>query len=184
MASASRAARDTPPGFIPNWRAISSETSSVICISGFPYHYRRSGAQAHSRMQVGDDDARHGSEAEPPVSLPVLFEVLPSVVQPNLMLLQESVQFIARFEAEQKTELGRCHFAFTVSLESDGFEGGAREVRSRGSQSSRKLIGQIECELHGPSIAKPSPECIQNRQLLSSKTPSLSLRLRVRTAGA
>jgi hypothetical protein len=126
--------------------------------------------QAHSRMQVGDDDARHGSEAEPPVSLPVLCEVLPSVVQPNLMLLQESVQFIARFEAEQTTELGRCQFAFTVSLESDSFEGGAREVRSGGGQSSRKLIGQIESELHGGSIAEASPECTQ--MVLRSRKPA------------
>ncbi|MGI8746350.1 MAG: hypothetical protein ACR2NN_27980 [Bryobacteraceae bacterium] len=36
---------------------------------------------------VGDYDARHGSDAEPVVSLPSVFEILPGVFEPDLMLL-------------------------------------------------------------------------------------------------
>jgi hypothetical protein len=37
--------------------------------------------------RIGDYNARHGSEAKPPMSLAIIFQILPSIVQPDLMLL-------------------------------------------------------------------------------------------------
>jgi len=51
--------------------------------------------QVAQRGSIGNDDARHGSEAQPAVGLTVLFEIPPRVVQPDLVLLQEAVEFVA-----------------------------------------------------------------------------------------
>src|SRR5439155_2210282 len=42
------------------------------------------------RRGIGNHDARHGSQAESAMGFPVLFEIVPSVFQPGLVLLQKT----------------------------------------------------------------------------------------------
>ena len=51
--------------------------------------------QVAERGSVGDDDTRHSSEAKPPVRLPILFQILPGIVEPNLMLFEIAIQFVS-----------------------------------------------------------------------------------------
>jgi hypothetical protein len=94
------------------------------------------------RGSIGNDDAQHGSQAEPKVSLAVLLQILPGVFQPDLVLFQESIQFVARFKPQETPELGSGKLALAVSLEGNGFECGTREILVAGSrQSSGELVG-------------------------------------------
>lgn len=51
--------------------------------------------QVSERRSVGDDDTRHSSEAKPPVRLPILFQILPGIVEPNLMLFEIAIEFVS-----------------------------------------------------------------------------------------
>ena len=93
-------------------------------------------------------------EAELAVGFPVLFEILPGIFEPDFVLLQKAIEFVARFEAQQPAELGSRDLAFAISLKGDRFEGDAGEVLPRGSQNSGKLVGQIESKLHDRSIGE------------------------------
>jgi len=89
-----------------------------------------------------------------PVSFPVLFEILPGVVEPDLVLLQETVEFIAGLKPEEAAELGGGQLAFAVPFESDGFESGTFQVLPGHSQKGGKLVWQIQGDArHGGSIA-------------------------------
>ncbi len=56
---------------------------------------------------VGDDEARHaGSEAEAVVGVAIELEVVPGVVEPDLVEFEEAIEVIAGGEAEEAAELG------------------------------------------------------------------------------
>jgi hypothetical protein len=93
------------------------------------------------------------------VSFGVVFRVFLGRVKPDLVLFEEGIQFVAGCKAQKVLELGRGELAFPISLESNGFESGAGEVLAGGSQGSEKLVGEIEDELHGGSIAGKREEC-------------------------
>src|SRR5687767_5727893 len=95
-----------------------------------------------------------GSEAEPVVSLAVVLQILPGIFEPHPVLLQEAVECMARFEAEGPPQLGSGEFAFAVLFKGDGFEGGAGEVGAGGGESGRQLVGKVDGDLHGASIAE------------------------------
>ena len=40
------------------------------------------------------------------MGFPVLFEIVPSVFQPGLVLLQKTIELVARFKAQDPAELG------------------------------------------------------------------------------
>jgi len=87
-------------------------------------------------------------EAEPAVSFAIPLQILPGVLQPDLMLLQEAVKFVARFKAQKAAQLSGSELALAVSFESNGFESGAGEILAGSSQGNGKLVGQIERKLH------------------------------------
>lgn len=103
-----------------------------------------------------------GSETESAVSLPILFQILPAVVQPDLVLLQEPVQFIACFKTQEAPELGGRELSFAVRFKSDGFEGGTGEVLPGGRQRRGKFVWKIESELHKGSIGQAAGGMHQN----------------------
>ncbi len=92
------------------------------------------------------------------VSLPVTFQILPSVFEPDFVLLQKAVEFVARLESQQAAELRSGDLSFPVGFKGYGFEGGAGKVRAGGSQSSGKLVGKVESKLHASSIAEVEAE--------------------------
>lgn len=110
--------------------------------------------QVAHRGGIGNDDTRHGSEVEPAVSLPILFQIPPGVFQPDFVLLQEAVELVARFKPQEAPELGGRKLAFAISFKGDGFKGGAGKVIAGCRQSSGKLVRQLEGDPHGPSIAE------------------------------
>jgi hypothetical protein len=93
------------------------------------------------------------------VSLAVLFEVLPAVVEPDPALLEEAVEFMARLKAEDAAELGGGQPTFAVLFEGNRFESGTGEVRTGGGKGDGQLVGKIEGDLHGASIAKGGADC-------------------------
>ena len=51
--------------------------------------------QVSERRSIRDDDTGHSSEAKPPVRLPILFQILPGIVEPNLMLFEIPIKFVS-----------------------------------------------------------------------------------------
>jgi hypothetical protein len=84
--------------------------------------------QVAKRGGIGDNDTGHGLKTEAKVSLTVLFEILPGVIEPDLVVFEEAVEFVAGNKAEEAAELGGREFAFAVSFEGDGLEGSAGRV--------------------------------------------------------
>ena len=60
------------------------------------------------RRRVSDNDPHLTPKAEAAQSGPFALQISLCEVQPNLMLFQESVQFIARFESQQLADLHFC----------------------------------------------------------------------------
>ena len=81
------------------------------------------------------------------MSFPILFEILPSVVEPNLMLLQEAIEFVTRFKAEEPSQLRGGQFPLAVGFQSDGFEGGAWQVWSDAARAAESSSGssRVSC---------------------------------------
>jgi hypothetical protein len=109
--------------------------------------------QVSKRRCVGNDNARHALQAKSAVSLAVSLQVLPGVFQPDLVLFQEPVQLVSRFNTQEAAKLRGCELAFTIRFESDGFEGRTGKVRTRPCQSGGKFVGKVEREVHARSIA-------------------------------
>ncbi len=91
--------------------------------------------------------------------LAVLFKILPGVFEPYLVLLQETVKFVTRLKTQDTAELGGGEFAFAISFERDGFEGCAGQILTRLRQGNKKLVGNVEGELHCLSIAARAMRC-------------------------
>ncbi len=72
------------------------------------------------------NDHRHGLDSDSVMSLAIAFEVLDRVLELDAVLLEESINFEARFEPKQTAELGRRKLALPVGLEGNRFERGAR----------------------------------------------------------
>jgi hypothetical protein len=51
--------------------------------------------EVSERGSVRDDNTRHSSQAKPPVRLPILLQILPGIVEPNLMLFEIAIQFVS-----------------------------------------------------------------------------------------
>lgn len=80
----------------------------------------------------------------------IALEGLPGIVEPNLALLQEAVEFVARFEAEETLELGGGQLAFAVLFQSNRFTARGRSAK----ESRRQFVRKIDRNLHGSSIAE------------------------------
>lgn len=131
---------------------------------GYCFRDRDSSVQPRQQLRLSDqyeiaqrggvgNDTLHDSEAEPPVSLAILFKIRLGVFQPDLVLLEKPVELIPGFKSQKLTQLGGTELAFTIRLKGDCFKRGAREILARRSQCSRKILGKINGELlHEVSI--------------------------------
>ncbi len=59
------------------------------------------------------------------------FQFRPTILEPDLVLLEESVQLVRRFETKQSAQLAGRQFMLTVDLKSDGFKSGSRKCLVR-----------------------------------------------------
>jgi hypothetical protein len=87
------------------------------------------------------------------MSFPVAFQIFEGVFQFDAVILEKAIQLHAGLVTEEAAELCGRELVLAVSFEGDGFHGRAGEVLAGGSQGSEKLVGEIEDELHGGSIA-------------------------------
>lgn len=88
------------------------------------------------------------------MSLSVVFEILPGVVEPDAALLQEAIEFVARLKPEKPAELSGRELVFAVLFESNGFKGGAREIGTSRGEGGGEFVWEVEGHLHGCSIAE------------------------------
>src|SRR6185295_17800115 len=96
---------------------------------------------------------RQELQAKSAVGFAILLQIVPRVIQPDLTLFQEPVEFVSRLKTEDALQLRRRQLAFAIRLECDGLDRCSREVRTRSRQGSREFIRKIEADLHGASIA-------------------------------
>ena len=88
------------------------------------------------------------------VGVAIELEVVPGVVEPDLMEFQEPIEVIAGGKGEEAAELRGGDFAFAEGFEGDGLEGGAGEVGGRAGEGRGELMGEVEGEEHGDSIGQ------------------------------
>ena len=112
--------------------------------------------EVSERRGVGNDDARHGSEAKSTVCLPVLLQIAPRIIQPNLAFFQEAIQLVLRRKPQKAPELRRSELAFPIRFESDRLEGCTGQISARRSEGGRKFVRNVQHELHVHSIATES----------------------------
>jgi hypothetical protein len=92
-------------------------------------------------------------ETKTTMGLPISLQILPRVIQPDLTVLQEPVEFVSGFEPKDTLELHGRELALVIRLEGDGLERRPREVLTRSGQGGRKFVRKVEADLHGASIA-------------------------------
>ena len=74
----------------------------------------------------------------------VPLEVLKAVFQPDLVGLEEAVQFVARLEAQQPPKLSRRKFALPIGFQYDCLKNAACKFLARCRQSRKKVIRNFE----------------------------------------
>ena len=105
--------------------------------------------QVMERSRVGDDDAHLFSKAESPQGGAFPIEVFASVIEPDLVSLEEAVEFIAGLQAEKLAQLRFGKAASLVFLQRKGFEGAAGEIIPRCGETLGDIVRDVEGEFHG-----------------------------------
>jgi hypothetical protein len=93
--------------------------------------------------RVGDDNAHLFSKAESPQGGAFPIEVFASVIQPNLMSLEEAVEFITSLQAEKLAQLRFGQPASLVLLKRKGFEGSAGKIASGGGETLGDIVRDV-----------------------------------------
>jgi hypothetical protein len=124
-------------------------------------------------------------ERESFTGLAIMFQIRKIVVKIDSMVLEESMDLHSGVVTQETAQLSGGELALPISFEGNGFEGSAGWFLAGSGQEIGEFIGELQGDLvHGKSIAKVEGKSTLNCEVISSKTPSLSLWLRVRAACA
>ena len=73
------------------------------------------------------------------------------------MSFEEPVEPVARSEAEEPSQFRFRDVAALVFLQCQRFESAARQVATRGLEPGGDIIGNVNGEVHGPTLLGPLP---------------------------
>ena len=105
----------------------------------------------------GVSDHSQHSQAEPCQIGAVVLEIFHAEVVVNASRLEESIQLIARLEAQYTLQLGKRETPCPMFLDGKSFKRPAFDVATLRDKAQGEFVGDLNRDVHFPIVAKHRP---------------------------